>query len=409
MKATRAKPEERFQTATEMAEQLVGVLRTVVGETADLGPAESSIFAPDSDRGSDPGKGPDSGGVPKLRVDPEDAAASVIMAAGAVPDPERRYAMFKRALKQYPDSLELKLRIDRRAGEHGPLPRRRGGDGGGPEGRPDRLAPRLVPRPRAARAGRTQETLDAFHALVDELPGELAPKHALGIAYEASGALDQAIHYYNAVSRADSAFVSAALRLGALPGEEGGPRRRRRGVPARALLLEPLRPRADGAGPPPRHPPQGRFYTPIDDLVAAAQAVEALEGVMDGLKVSQLKADLFEASARCVAGTAGLPADTKILGVALSEKGLRLRRRGGVPGLRPSGEDRRRALRAGRPGQPGAAAHVGVGAHSPPASLHSTIALVGSDLAQRCSPPTPGGAAAMDVLESRPHPPGYFS
>ena len=62
--------------------------------------------------------------------------------------------------------------------------------------------------------GKTQETLQAFHALVEELPGELAPKHALGIAYESSGELDQAIRYYDAVSRADSAFVSAAMRLG---------------------------------------------------------------------------------------------------------------------------------------------------------------------------------------------------
>jgi len=110
VKATRDKPEDRFQTATEMAEQLTGVLRTVVGDPADLGPAESSIFAPDSDRTSDAGAGGGSEGVPKLRIDQGDAAANVILAAGAVPDPERRLAMFQRAQKQYPDSLELKLR-----------------------------------------------------------------------------------------------------------------------------------------------------------------------------------------------------------------------------------------------------------------------------------------------------------
>src|SRR6185312_10192799 len=54
--------------------------------------------------------------------------------------------------------------------------------------------------------GKTDETLRAFHALVEEMPGELAPKHALGIAYETSGELDRAISYYDAVSKADSAF-----------------------------------------------------------------------------------------------------------------------------------------------------------------------------------------------------------
>ena len=45
---------------------------------------------------------------------------------------------------------------------------------------------------------------------------------------------------------------------------------------------------------------------------------------MDGPAVSLLKADLFEATVRCVARTVGLPADSKILGVGLSERALRL-------------------------------------------------------------------------------------
>jgi serine/threonine-protein kinase PknG len=288
LKATRTKPEERFQTANEMAEQLVGVLRTVVGESADLGPAESSIFAPDSDRGSDPGTGPDSGGVPKLRVDPEDTAASVIMAAGAVPDPERRYAMFKRALKQYPDSLELKLRMIDEQVSMGSF-----ADAEAAMAAVQTAAPtdwRLAwYRGRALLAqGKTQETLRAFHALVDDMPGELAPKHALGIAYEASGALDEAVHYYDAVSRADSSFVSAALRLARCldkKGDRAGAVAAYRRVPSSSsrfgqAQMELARLLVT--------PPRGRVDAPIDDLTAAAQAVEALEGVMEGPKVSPL-------------------------------------------------------------------------------------------------------------------------
>jgi serine/threonine-protein kinase PknG len=324
LKATRPKPEERFQSASEMAEQLVGVLRTVVGESADLGPAESSIFAPDSDRGSDAGAGPKSDGVPRLKVDPEDAAASVIMAAGAVPDPERRHAMFRRALKQYPDSLELKLRMIDELVSMG-----RFADAEASMAEVQKAAPadwRLAwYRGRALLAqGKTQETLRAFHSLVDDLPGELAPKQALGIAYESSGDIDRAIHYYDAVSKADSGFVSAAFRLarclekkGDRPGAVAAYRR----VPssssrfahaqmaiARVLLT----------------PEAARLFPPLDDLTAASEAVQSLDGLMEGLEASLLKADLFHMAARFAAGTVGLPADTKILGVKLREKDLRL-------------------------------------------------------------------------------------
>ena len=79
-----SKPEERFQSAAEMAEQLVGVLRSVVGETADLGPAESALFAPDSDRGSDLGAGRGRGrdGIPQAQGRPR--------GRGRQRDPRRR-------------------------------------------------------------------------------------------------------------------------------------------------------------------------------------------------------------------------------------------------------------------------------------------------------------------------------
>ena len=323
-KATRAKPEERFQSASEMAEQLIGVLRSVVGETADLGPVESALFAPDSDRSSDPSAGPKSDGVSKLRVDTEDAAASVIMAAGAVSDPERRFAMFKRALKQYPDSLELKLRM---IDEQVSLGRFQEAEAAMAE--VQALTPsdwRLAwYRGRALLVqGKTQETLAAFEALVNELPGELAPQHALGIAYEQSGELDRAIRYYDAVSKADSAFTSAAFRLarclekkGDRPGAVAAYRR----VPstsnrygnaqlaiARLLVT----------------PPRGTTFPELADLVAASAALESLDGMMDGMEVNLLRADLFTAGARCAAGTTGLPADAKLLGVAPEEATLRV-------------------------------------------------------------------------------------
>jgi serine/threonine-protein kinase PknG len=325
LKATRPKPEERFQTASEMAEQLVGVLRHVVGESADLGPAESSLFAPDSDRSSDPdARGQEADGVPKLKVDPEDKAASVILAAGAVPDAERRHAMFRRALKQYPDSLELKLRI---IDELVSLGRFQEAEEAMAE--VQAVSPndwRIAwYRGRALLAqGKMSDSLAAFEGLVGELPGELAPRHALGIAYESSGEIDRAIRYYDAVSRADSSFTSAAMRLARClekKGDRAGAVAAYRRVPsassryghaqmaiARVLVAAP----------------KGQPFPSVDDLVAAGEAVQALDGLMDGIAVSLLKADLFSAAAHCAAGTRGLDAMTRILGVAMAEHDLRV-------------------------------------------------------------------------------------
>jgi serine/threonine-protein kinase PknG len=322
-KATRNKPEERFQTAAEMAEQLLGVLRSVLGGTTDLGPVESSVFAPDSDRSSDPAAGPKSDGIPKLRVDPEDVAANVIMAAGAVPDAERRYQMFKRALKQHPDSLELKLRMIDELVTLG-----RFAEAEVTMSDVQVQAPtdwRLAwYRGRALMVqGKTRETLAAFEALAGELPGELAPQHALGMAYEQSGELDRAIGYYDAVSRADTAFTSAAFRLARCLEKKGD----RTGAVAAYRRVQSTSNRYGHAQMAIARllvaPISGHAFPPLDDLVVASTALESLDGLMDGIDVHLLRADLWSAAARCVAGTAGLPQDAKILGVGLVEKGLR--------------------------------------------------------------------------------------
>jgi serine/threonine-protein kinase PknG len=171
--------------------------------------------------------------------------------------------------------------------------------------------------------GRTQETLQAYHSLVEELPGELAPKHALGIAYENAGDLDRAIAYYDAVSRADSAFTSAAFRLARALEKKGD----RQGAVAAYRRVSSTSSRFPHAQMAIARllvtPERGKPYPGLDDLVTASTAMQAMEGLLEGLEVERLKGDLFYEGALCVAGTAGLPPDTKLLGVALDEKALR--------------------------------------------------------------------------------------
>ena len=53
----------------------------------------------------------------------------------------------------------------------------------------------------------------AFSAVVDELPGELAPKLALAFAAEAIGDLAAAWHYFRLVWTVDRSYISAAFGL----------------------------------------------------------------------------------------------------------------------------------------------------------------------------------------------------
>ncbi len=248
LKATRPKPDERFQSAPEMIEQLVGVLRSVEG-ASDVPRIESEVFDADSDSGAASGDHAHRGhdGIPRLKVDRDDAAAGIIMAAGAVGDPARRLALFERALLQHATSVELQLR---RIDELVTLTRFEDAEAG--------LAVVQKTHPQDWRLawyrgrsllaqGRTQETLHAFEGILGEMPGELAPRQAVARAYEAHGDLDAAIRYYDAVSKADANFTSAAFGLARCLERKGDRGRRGRGVPARAQLVVALRAGADGA------------------------------------------------------------------------------------------------------------------------------------------------------------------
>jgi serine/threonine-protein kinase PknG len=323
LKATRAKPDERFQTAGEMAEQLVGVLREIVGETDALGHIESSLFDPDSDPGVDSHR-QHGDGIPRLKVDKEDGAAGVILAAGAVNDHDKRAALFLRALRTQPDSLELRLRLIDELVSMGRYAEAESRLEAVQKEHPTdwRLA---WYRGRAWLAqGKTQDALSTFHGIVDELPGELGPKQALGRAYEASGELDRAAGYYDAVSKADPTFVSAALGLarcletrGDVHGAAGALRR----VPSTSnryafaqtalarLLLRPVGGNVQIAPPP-------------DCILQAAAAVESLEGVTDGLDFHALRADVLTGALECVQSHVP-PVNERVLGVPFRVAELR--------------------------------------------------------------------------------------
>ena len=218
-KATRPDPDERFQNADEMAEQLAGVLREVVAaDTGTPRPGESTLFGGDRMRSNDAdgfaASTPEAGLVPALKLDPQDPAAQFILAnAGVAAQPEQQAALFAQAAPRYPQSAEVRLRWA------GSLV-----DAGRFEEAEARLAEVAAADPFDWRVGwqrglscfvqgKPGEASRFFDAVYAELPGELAPKLALALAAEAAGEAGRAAQMYDIVSRTDPGFVAATFGL----------------------------------------------------------------------------------------------------------------------------------------------------------------------------------------------------
>jgi len=333
LKATRPDPTKRFQSADEMATQLQGVLRDVAAGTGVLGPVDSVIFEGDA---SSELLGEDattealshhstrSHRLPALRPAAGDPAAPAIAASSLVPDPKRRLALLSNAWDTHPDSLDLPFQMA------GALI-----DAGAPDSDVTdwlEIAASVDPgdwralwyRGQAALArGDGDQAVECFDAVLAEVPGELAPKLALGYAYELSGELEPAAGYFNLVSRADPSYTSAAFGLarcerarsdvaGAVEALGRVPVSSSRFETARLAIAEVL---LDDTGATP-----GKA-----ELQRAAEALESLRASVDSLAVHRLCARLLLAAARLIETDPGaLPPDAgDLLGTELHPAELR--------------------------------------------------------------------------------------
>jgi serine/threonine-protein kinase PknG len=223
-KATAAEPELRFQSAADMAEQLVGVLRQVVA--ADGGSpasAPSALFS--AELGALPDESPWQL-LPIPAVDPNDPAAGVL-ATVALVGADQREAL----LASTPRSTELSLNMARWAIEDG--------DFGtavqeleSPEARKSGWRAAWWRGVLHVAEGRPSDGLSYFTAVAAELSGELAPKLAMAAAYEqaahrtqgaapadhgarlaATADLHAAARYYALVVGTDAGYASASFGL----------------------------------------------------------------------------------------------------------------------------------------------------------------------------------------------------
>jgi serine/threonine-protein kinase PknG len=205
-RATAVDPDDRYADAREMAGQLEGVLREVVAtRTGEPAPGRSTMFA--APRRTSTGS-PTRRALPAPAVDPSDPAAGVIQSVAHL-RPEDAL----RAVEDEPPGREIGLWRTRTSIDAGEL---------------DRAAAVLDDVERddpyewrawwyrgiLALAGDDPAGAERwFDAVYRTLPGELAPKLALGLASEMAGRHGAAARWYDIVSRTDPSQVAATFGL----------------------------------------------------------------------------------------------------------------------------------------------------------------------------------------------------
>lgn len=218
LKSTAENPDERFQSADEMAEQLLGVMREIVAkETNTPRPSTSTMFGGDMlaliDGNIFGAIKPNYHQLPMPLLDTTDPSCNGILAASARTAINLQITSLRQVVEQFPNSREALLRLAnslietnnheeteqflKQVEEKDPWDWRV-----------------LWYRGRSFMAqGKYLEAQKIFDQVYFDLPGELPPKLALGLAAEAAGNLKLAMQMYDMVSQTDPSYTAAAFGL----------------------------------------------------------------------------------------------------------------------------------------------------------------------------------------------------
>ncbi|HEV7805912.1 MAG TPA: tetratricopeptide repeat protein [Solirubrobacteraceae bacterium] len=309
-KATAPNPDDRFQSAQEMADQLYGVLREVVAdETGTPVPARSTLFTADFRGRQD---APDARLLPALRVATDDPAAGWLATLAAA-RPDEVVDALRRAPQR---TIEVQLRLAQAlivAGAWveledllGEIERRDPWEWRAQWYRG--VAALAQELPLAARA--------SFEIVLHAVPGELAPKLALGVCAELVDEHAVAAGWYDIVSRTDAVYSTATFglarcrlacgdRAGALAAYERVPESASAHDQAQVARIRCL---LSGTGD-------------RKELIAAGAAIDDLD--VGGEQRALLTAELLRAGLELVL-RGGTDPDVTLAGHALEETALRL-------------------------------------------------------------------------------------
>jgi len=218
LKSTAEKAADRFESADEMAEQMLGVLREVVAKETNVPrPAQSSHFGGDLLSFETAGElepvVADPTMLPIPAIDSTDKHFSEISNAEMVPNAAKKAAALGQVLIRNPKSREVRLRLAAALA------------GTEKYSEAEQLLSALEQEDAwdwrvlwyrglmLLSSHKQEEAVKLFDQVYFDLPGEVAPKLALALAAEMAGNYDLAIHMYDLVSRTDSTFVSAPFGL----------------------------------------------------------------------------------------------------------------------------------------------------------------------------------------------------
>lgn len=329
-RATHLEPDRRFQSAAEMTEQLLGVLREVLSAADGVPrPAVSRQFTPER-RAFGTGAGEVGATAIAQRLDPAEVAAALPLPQVDILDPGTGFLTTLTAaapgeliaqLRNAPvRSVEVALRLVRA--------RIDGGDLAGAAADLDRL---YADDPfdwridwhrglAALAANRPGDARMAFDAVYGQLPGEPAVRLALAAAVESTGDPDLAERLYDRVWWTDHGFISAAFGLARLQLAKGGrvaalraldqvPESSSHHIAAQVAAVRANLP-ADGL-------PAG-----AGELLAASDRLQRLG--LDVERQARLTVEMLEAALAWVTAGYTLPPDARVLGHEPHEKGLRL-------------------------------------------------------------------------------------
>jgi serine/threonine-protein kinase PknG len=228
-RATHFDPRRRFTAAGDMAEQLTGVLREVLAaRDGTPRPAFSARFTTElrtvgaaataDETTGTPSASEIVAGLPVPLADSTDPAAGYLVTLSTLGPAEQAEAL-QQAIAS-PDAAgsvaagtEAFLALARARFALGDVAAARAALA--PLAAPGRADWRVTWHEGLADllAGRADEARSAFDAVYGVLPGELAPKLALGFAAEATGDMAAAARYFGVVWATDRSYVSAAFGL----------------------------------------------------------------------------------------------------------------------------------------------------------------------------------------------------
>lgn len=217
LKACHKDPDARFQTADEMLDQLYGVLREIVALKTTPKPMDSQVFTSDNLLNADDSEAAEKvkmEWLPALKIDVKDPAAGDILRLSGIVEPSRRTDALLRLADKYKEkSAEARLRLADLYITTGKYEQAEG------------LLKKLESEDEfdwrvhwyRGKLLLTQNKYliakNEFEKVYFEMPGEVAPKLAIGYCSELRGSMDEAENYYTRVSKVDPNNTTACFGL----------------------------------------------------------------------------------------------------------------------------------------------------------------------------------------------------